>query len=43
MVAKHVWAIEEKKDALWIKWIHSHHMRGRYWWSYTPLPDIYWY
>ena len=36
IMAKHVWAIGEKKDALWIKWVHGHYIRGRDWWTYKP-------
>ncbi|KAJ8420711.1 LOW QUALITY PROTEIN: hypothetical protein Cgig2_031548 [Carnegiea gigantea] len=35
-VAKLVWAIENRKDSLWIHWVHGRYIKGREWWVYTP-------
>ncbi|KAJ8422096.1 hypothetical protein Cgig2_012541 [Carnegiea gigantea] len=38
-VAKLVWDITDKKDVLWVKWIHGKYIRGKDWWDYSPPPD----
>ncbi|KAL2904355.1 hypothetical protein RDABS01_003065 [Bienertia sinuspersici] len=35
-VGKLVWQIEEKKDSLWVKWVHSIYIKGQDWWDYKP-------
>jgi len=42
-IAKLVWAIAEKKDALWVCWVHGRYIRRRDWWEYNPPPDSCWY
>ena len=43
IVAKIVWAIVEKKDLLWIKWVHGRYLRNQDWSDYQALPDCSWY
>lgn len=42
LMAKHVWAVETKKDMLWVKWVHEKYLKGRNWWEYTPPHDCSW-
>ena len=42
-IAKLVWAIAQKKDTLWVKWVHERYLKGRNWWEYTPKSDTSWY
>ncbi|XP_062094015.1 uncharacterized protein LOC133800051 [Humulus lupulus] len=41
--AKYVWAITEKHDVLWVKWINSIYLKGSDFWSYRLPPDTSWY
>jgi len=38
-MVKLVWAISNKKDVLWVKWVHSKHLKDRDWCDYTPPHD----
>lgn len=42
-VAKLLWHIESKKDALWIKWVHSKYLKGKDIWDYEAPADCSWY
>lgn len=42
-IAKLVWAIQLKKDTLWVRWIHSRYIKTKEWWEFTPCPDSSWY
>ncbi|KAL2929855.1 hypothetical protein RDABS01_035265 [Bienertia sinuspersici] len=35
-VAKFVWQIAEKKDSLWVKWVHSVYIKEKNLWEYKP-------
>ena len=39
-IAKLVWAIANKKDSLWVKWVHGRYIREKDWWEYTPLLTV---
>ena len=43
LIAKLVWAIENKKDLLWVKWVHGRYLKNNDWWSYSPPQDCSWY
>lgn len=32
-----------KKDSLWVKWVHLHHLKQDIWWQYKPKVNVYWY
>ncbi|KAJ8424251.1 hypothetical protein Cgig2_007177 [Carnegiea gigantea] len=34
-IPKLVWAVNSKKDVLWVKWIHGRYLKGSNWWSYV--------
>ncbi|XP_030497527.2 uncharacterized protein LOC115713182 [Cannabis sativa] len=40
---KYVWAIANKEDNLWIRWIHCVYMKGVDWWSYQASSQASWY
>ncbi|KAM6543686.1 hypothetical protein CsatB_008133 [Cannabis sativa] len=42
-MVKHVWAIEKKKDNLWVKWIHSVYIKQESWWDYKVPLNASWY
>uniref|UniRef100_A0A803P9A8 Reverse transcriptase domain-containing protein n=1 Tax=Cannabis sativa TaxID=3483 RepID=A0A803P9A8_CANSA len=37
------WAIANKEDNLWIRWIYCVYMKGVDWWSYQAPPQASWY
>ncbi|XP_062109675.1 uncharacterized protein LOC133821329 [Humulus lupulus] len=39
ILAKYIWAISEKHDLLWVKWINSIYLKGSNFWSYKLPPD----
>lgn len=41
--AKLLWALEGKKDALWIRWIHGRYLKQVDIWHYQPKADSCWY
>ncbi|XP_062093552.1 uncharacterized protein LOC133799565 [Humulus lupulus] len=43
ILAKYMWAISEKHDLLWVKWINSIYLKGSDFWSYRLLSDTSWY
>ncbi|KAJ8431470.1 hypothetical protein Cgig2_033984 [Carnegiea gigantea] len=43
LIAKLVWVIANKKDLLWVKWIHGKYLKSNNWWSYHPPKDCSWY
>ncbi|XP_062094172.1 uncharacterized protein LOC133800235 [Humulus lupulus] len=43
ILAKYIWAISEKHDLLWVKWINSIYLKGSDFWSYRLPPDTSWY
>jgi len=42
-IAKLVWATAQKKDTLWVQWVHRRYLKGTHWWEYTPKSDTSWY
>ena len=42
-IAKIVWAIAEKKNLLWVKWLHGRYLRNQDWWDFQASPDCSWY
>jgi len=42
-IAKLIWAIAEKKDNLWVKWVHGRYIREKPWWDFIPALDSSWY
>ena len=41
-IAKLVWAVANKKDTLWVKWVHGRYIRNKDWWDYQPPLDCSW-
>ncbi|VFR01220.1 unnamed protein product [Cuscuta campestris] len=39
IVMKLNWDIANKKDVLWVKWIHNRYIRGAEFWNYLPRKD----
>ncbi|XP_062099266.1 uncharacterized protein LOC133805147 [Humulus lupulus] len=42
ILAKYIWAISEKHDVIWVKWINSIYLKGSNFWSYKLPPDTSW-
>ncbi|KAM6562940.1 hypothetical protein CsatB_022938 [Cannabis sativa] len=42
-LAKFVWAISNKKDLLWVKWINTIYLKQESYWLYELKPDTSWY
>lgn len=42
-IARLVWDIAEKKDILWVRWVHGRYLKGKDWWDYQPPTDSSWY
>jgi len=40
--AKLVWAVANKKNVLWVRWVHGRYLNEKGWWDYTPPPDCNW-
>uniref|UniRef100_A0A803PIJ5 Reverse transcriptase zinc-binding domain-containing protein n=1 Tax=Cannabis sativa TaxID=3483 RepID=A0A803PIJ5_CANSA len=40
---KHVWAVEKKKDNLWVKWVHCVYIKQQAWWEYKAPMNGSWY
>ena len=40
---KHAWAVEHKKDILWVRWVNHVYMKGRSFWDITPTANCSWY
>ncbi|XP_062114815.1 uncharacterized protein LOC133827545 [Humulus lupulus] len=43
ILAKYIWAISEKHDVLWVKWINSIYLKDSDFWSYRLPQDTSWY
>ncbi|VFQ75853.1 unnamed protein product [Cuscuta campestris] len=43
LVMKLNWDIANKKDNLWVRWIHSRYIKGTNFWDYTPKQDTCYY
>ncbi|KAM6583311.1 hypothetical protein CsatB_010313 [Cannabis sativa] len=42
-MGKYIWAIAQKHDSLWLKWINSVYLKEHEWWSYKAPPQSSWY
>ncbi|KAM6574463.1 hypothetical protein CsatA_022790 [Cannabis sativa] len=40
---KHVWAVANKKDNLWVKWVHCVYIKHHNWWEYKVPQTSSWY
>uniref|UniRef100_A0A803NWR8 Reverse transcriptase zinc-binding domain-containing protein n=1 Tax=Cannabis sativa TaxID=3483 RepID=A0A803NWR8_CANSA len=43
LMAKFLWALANKQDSLWVKWINSIYLKGRDIWSFPKTQDTSWY
>ncbi|XP_062086128.1 uncharacterized protein LOC133792235 [Humulus lupulus] len=43
ILAKYIWAISEKHDLLWVKWINSVYLKDSNFWDYKLKSDSSWY
>ncbi|XP_062118489.1 uncharacterized protein LOC133832121 [Humulus lupulus] len=43
VLAKYVWALSDKPDLLWVKWINSIYLKGVNIWNYELKGDCSWY
>ncbi|XP_062114408.1 uncharacterized protein LOC133825493 [Humulus lupulus] len=43
ILAKYIWAITEKRDLLWVKWVNNVNLKGVSIWSYDLKADTSWY
>lgn len=41
-VGKHIWAIAQKKDNLWVRWVHTIYIKNRNWVEYSPTQICSW-
>lgn len=41
-IGKIVWQIANKKDTLWVKWVHTVYIKGREWWDYKCSTNASW-
>uniref|UniRef100_A0A803PAJ0 Reverse transcriptase domain-containing protein n=1 Tax=Cannabis sativa TaxID=3483 RepID=A0A803PAJ0_CANSA len=42
-MTKYIWAIANKEDNLWIKWVHNVYLKYENWWSYQAPLQASWY
>uniref|UniRef100_A0A803NKD2 Reverse transcriptase zinc-binding domain-containing protein n=1 Tax=Cannabis sativa TaxID=3483 RepID=A0A803NKD2_CANSA len=42
-ICKYIWAISNKQESLWQKWIHSVYLKDHDWWSYSASIHASWY
>ena len=42
LLMKHIWKLFTDKQALWSRWIHSYHLRGRSLWEIRATPTSSW-
>ncbi|XP_062113284.1 uncharacterized protein LOC133824418 [Humulus lupulus] len=42
-IGKYVWAIANKEDNLWVKWIHTVYIKQEDWWAYKAPSSSSWY
>uniref|UniRef100_A0A803PG06 Reverse transcriptase zinc-binding domain-containing protein n=1 Tax=Cannabis sativa TaxID=3483 RepID=A0A803PG06_CANSA len=40
---KHIWAVANKKDNLWVKWVHCVYIKNHNWWEYKAPQGSSWY
>ncbi|XP_074314763.1 uncharacterized protein LOC141650035 [Silene latifolia] len=41
-ISKYTWWIANKKDSLWVCWVHNMYIKQHDWWSYTPSINSSW-
>uniref|UniRef100_A0A803PTR5 Protein kinase domain-containing protein n=1 Tax=Cannabis sativa TaxID=3483 RepID=A0A803PTR5_CANSA len=41
-MTKYVWAIANKEDNLWIRWVHCVYIKDENWWDYQDPPQASW-
>ncbi|GKD12289.1 hypothetical protein Tco_1196696 [Tanacetum coccineum] len=42
LISSHVWSILTRKESLWVKWIHTHKLRGHNFWDYPFRGNMTW-
>lgn len=42
-LGRYVWAIANKKDCLWLKWVSELYVKEVRWWDYIPSAGCSWY
>ncbi|GJZ82898.1 hypothetical protein Tco_0648071 [Tanacetum coccineum] len=42
LITSHVWGILISKESLWVKWIHTHKLRGRNFWDFLFRGSMTW-
>ncbi|XP_048491667.1 uncharacterized protein LOC125492950 [Beta vulgaris subsp. vulgaris] len=42
-MGRYAWALETKKDNLWIKWVNELYVKNENWWDYKPTQGCSWY
>ena len=42
LVTSHIWSILTLKESLWVKWIHTHKLRGRNFWDIPFRGNMSW-
>ncbi|XP_062114152.1 uncharacterized protein LOC133825189 [Humulus lupulus] len=43
LLAKYIWAVTNKQDTLWVKWVQHVYLKGADFWSYGLKLDTSWY
>ncbi|XP_074298597.1 uncharacterized protein LOC141629507 [Silene latifolia] len=43
MVGRLVAWVAEKKDSIWVHWVHHNHLKGKDWMAYTPSTNSSWW
>lgn len=41
-IGKLAWAIEKKKDNMWVKWVHALYIKDKRWQQYSPTLAVSW-
>ncbi|XP_074300850.1 uncharacterized protein LOC141632180 [Silene latifolia] len=41
-IGKYTWWVANKKDCLWVKWVHQIYMKHSDWWTYQPTNNTSW-
>ncbi|GJU35720.1 RNA-directed DNA polymerase, eukaryota, reverse transcriptase zinc-binding domain protein, partial [Tanacetum coccineum] len=42
LISKHIWNIINKKDSLWVKWVHLYKLKGRNFWDVPEIEGSSW-
>uniref|UniRef100_A0A803Q992 Reverse transcriptase domain-containing protein n=1 Tax=Cannabis sativa TaxID=3483 RepID=A0A803Q992_CANSA len=43
ILTKYLWAVMNKYDLLWVKWVNVMYLKDKNIWDYTPTMDVSWY